>query len=81
MALARHGSGTVKIEIYDQTYRFGDDQDEEYLKKLAAYVDEKMRAVGESTRTVDSLKVAVLAPMANERMSRESNVKPGALFN
>jgi cell division protein ZapA len=63
MALAQHGSGTVKIEIYDQTYRFGDDQDEEYLKKLAAYVDEKMRVVGESTRTVDSLKVAVLAAL------------------
>jgi len=53
----------VKIEIYDQTYRFGDDQDEEYLKKLAAYVDQKMRVVGESTRTVDSLKVAVLAAL------------------
>ncbi len=53
----------MKIEIYDQTYRFGDDQDEEYLKKLAAYVDEKMRVVGESTRTVDSLKVAVLAAL------------------
>ena len=53
----------MKIEIYDQTYKFSADQDEEYLKKLAAYVDEKMRVVGESTRTVDSLKVAVLAAL------------------
>jgi len=53
----------VKIDIYDQSYRFGDDQDEEYLKKLAAYVDQKMRTVAESTRTVDSLKVAVLAAL------------------
>ena len=53
----------MKIDIYDQSYRFGDDQDEEYLKKLAAYVDQKMRTVAESTRTVDSLKVAVLAAL------------------
>lgn len=57
------GSVIVKIDIYDQSYRFGDDQDEEYLKKLAAYVDQKMRTVAESTRTVDSLKVAVLAAL------------------
>jgi cell division protein ZapA len=30
---------------------------------LAAYVDSKMRAVGEAARTVDSLKVAVLAAL------------------
>jgi len=53
----------VKIQIYDQSYTFSADQDEEYLKKLAAYVDEKMRFVSESTRTVDSLKVAVLAAL------------------
>jgi cell division protein ZapA len=63
MADARQGSEIVKIQIYDQTYSFSADQDEEYLTKLAAYVDEKMRFVGESTRTVDSLKVAVLAAM------------------
>lgn len=53
----------MKIEIYDQVYTFSADQDEEYLKKLAAYVDEKMRFVAESTRTIDSLKVAVLAAL------------------
>ena len=63
MAVAQQGSGIVKIEIYDQTYNFNADQNEEYLKKLAAYVDEKMREVAESTRTVDSLKVAVLAAL------------------
>jgi cell division protein ZapA len=63
MAITQPGSGNVKIQIYDQSYSFGGDQDEEYLKRLAAYVDEKMRVVAESTRTVDSLKVAVLAAM------------------
>jgi len=53
----------VKIEIYDQSYNVNADGNEEYLKDLAAYVDAKMRTVAESTRMVDSLKVAVLAAL------------------
>jgi len=54
----------VKVEIYDQSYNVSADQDSEaYLKELAAYVDAKMRTVAESARTVDSLKVAVLAAL------------------
>jgi cell division protein ZapA len=53
----------VKIDIYDQSYNVNTDQNEEYLQELAAYVDSKMRAVGEAARTVDSLKVAVLAAL------------------
>lgn len=53
----------MKIEIYDQVYNVSADQNEEYLKELAAYVDAKMRQVAEATRTVDSLKVAVLASL------------------
>lgn len=53
----------MKIEIYDQSYNVNADQGEEYLRELAAYVDGKMRAVAAATRTVDSLKVAVLAAL------------------
>jgi len=53
----------VKIEIYDQVYNVNGDQDEKYLRELAAYVDGKMRSVAEATRMVDSLKVAVLAAL------------------
>lgn len=54
----------MKVEIYDQSYNVSaSEQNEDYLKELAAYVDEKMRAVAESARTVDSLKVAVLAAL------------------
>lgn len=53
----------MKIDIYDQSYNVNTDQNEEYLQELAAYVDSKMRAVGEAARTVDSLKVAVLAAL------------------
>jgi cell division protein ZapA len=57
------GSGEVKVDIYDQSYNVSADQNEEYLKELAAYVDSKMRAIAESTHMVDSLKVAVLAAL------------------
>ena len=53
----------MKIEIYDQSYNVNADGNEEYLKELAAYVDGKMRSIAESTRMVDSLKVAMLAAL------------------
>ena len=53
----------MKIDIYDQSYNVHAEQNEEYLKELAAYVDAKMRQAAEATRTVDSLKVAVLAAL------------------
>ena len=53
----------MKIEIYDQVYNVSSEQDEEYLKELATFVDGKMRSVAEATRMVDSLKVAVLAAL------------------
>jgi cell division protein ZapA len=53
----------VKIEIYNQSYNVQADDNEEYLKELAAFVDEKMRSVAEATRTIDSVRVAVLAAL------------------
>ena len=53
----------MKLEIFDQTYNLSGAGDEQYLQELASYVDTKMRAVAEAARTVDSLKVAVLAAL------------------
>jgi cell division protein ZapA len=57
------GRHSVKIEIFDQSYSIQAEQNEDYLRELASYVDTKMRAVAESTRTVDTVKVAVLAAL------------------
>jgi cell division protein ZapA len=55
-------SNYVTVEIYDQTYHlFG--HDAEHIRALAAEVDAKMRAVAAQGRTVDSLRVAVLAAL------------------
>lgn len=53
----------MKVEIYDQSYNVHAEGNEENLRKLAAYVDGKMRDVAETTRMVDSLRVAVLAAL------------------
>jgi cell division protein ZapA len=55
-------NGSVRVEIYDQSYNLRG-SDAEYIQRLAAYVDLKMRAVAEQTRTVDSLRLAVLAAL------------------
>jgi len=55
-------SGYVTVEIYDQVYHLSG-QDTAHIRELAARVDAKMRAVAAHGRTVDSLRVAVLAAL------------------
>jgi cell division protein ZapA len=52
----------VTVEIYDQTYHLSG-QDPDHIRELAGRVDAKMRAVAAQGRTVDSLRVAVLAAL------------------
>jgi cell division protein ZapA len=53
----------MKVEIFDQTYNIQTEGDESHLRNVASFLDEKMRAVAESTRQVDSTRVAVLAAL------------------
>jgi cell division protein ZapA len=57
-------SGPVRVEIFGQMYAIRGELDEAYVQKLAAYVDEKMRAIADATATVDTQKLAVLAALA-----------------
>ncbi len=52
---------SIRVEIYNQTYNIRSDGDNEYILRLAEYVDSKMREISSGTLTVDSLKVAILA--------------------
>jgi cell division protein ZapA len=54
----------VKVQIFGQTYAIRGELDEAYVQRLAAYVDEKMRAIADATATVDTQKLAVLAALA-----------------
>jgi len=57
-----NGNGSVRVEIYDQTYQLRG-SDPEYIGTLAEYVDTKMRINAQQASTVDSLRVAVLAAL------------------
>jgi cell division protein ZapA len=54
--------GYTSVTIYDQAYHLMG-HDPEHIKRLAEQVDAKMRAVAAQGRTVDSLRVAVLAAL------------------
>ncbi len=54
--------GYTTVRIYDQAYHLTG-QDTDHIHRLAELVDAKMRAVSAQGRTVDSLRVAVLAAL------------------
>ena len=53
-----------RIQNFGQTFSVGGELDPEYVQKLAAYVDEKMRAISEMTPTGDTQQIAVMAALA-----------------
>ena len=53
----------IRVVIYDQEYFMRGDLNREYIQKLAEYVDTKMRSIAERTRTIDTLRVAILAAL------------------
>ncbi len=55
----------IEIEIYGQKYRIRvkGEEDEKYIGRLTSYVDQKMREVGVKSKSVDSLKISVLAAL------------------
>ncbi len=52
---------TIEVEIYGQRYAIRGDADEPYMRKLAACVDDHMRAVAKGMKTATLSKLAVLA--------------------
>lgn len=53
----------TQVEIYGQPYTLRSDGDSPHIEELASYVDGKMHEIAQSTATVDSLKVAILAAL------------------
>ena len=66
----------IPVTIDGQRYPIRTGLEPEYVARLAAYVDEKMRAAGESAPNGDALRLAVLAALniADELFrSRDAN--------
>lgn len=53
----------VQVEIFGQNYSVKSGGDADYVRKLAAFVDEEMKDVSRASGAVDSLRVAVLAAL------------------
>jgi len=68
--------GYVTVEIYDQPYHLSG-QDIEHVRSLAELVDARMRAVAAQGRTVDSLRVAVLAALNLDDELTQATAKGG----
>jgi cell division protein ZapA len=70
---------SIRVEIYNQTYNIRSDGDNEYIMRLAEYVDGKMREISSGTLTVDSLKVAILAALhIADEYHQLKNLKPNS---
>lgn len=59
----QEGNEVRRVEICDRIYAVTGAIDADYLDSLSAYVDGKMREIQESSRTVDTVKVAVMAAL------------------
>jgi cell division protein ZapA len=78
MVMESNPTNYITVEIYDQTYHLSG-QDADHIRQLAAQVDAKMRAVAAQGRTVDSLRVAVLAALnLADELSQASQGTDGA---
>ena len=57
---AKPGGSLVSVTIFGQSYSLRAEESGKYVEELARYVDSQMRTLSESSRTTDSLRVAVL---------------------
>ena len=63
--MAERTAEVIEIEVFDRRYplRVTSDLDRQHVIELAAEVDRRMREIASQTRTVDSLKIAILAAL------------------
>jgi len=57
-----NAGSVISVRIYNQQYDVRS-EDPEFVRELAAVLDQKMNEVSQQTPTVDSLKVAILAAL------------------
>jgi hypothetical protein len=70
----------VTIRIRGQEFRIRTGDDEDFLQRVALYLDETMATVEKKTGTVDSLQLAILSALnlARELVEIRDSGMPGA---
>lgn len=75
----------VEVEIFGQVFRIAAGAaSETYIQRLAAYVDERMRAISDSAKTIPLTRVAILTALniADDLLKlREQLDQSSDLFN
>ena len=63
--------GRVDVEIFGKVYTVRGDKDPEYVRRVAEFVDRKMREIAQVTDTVSTSRIAILASLniADELMT------------
>jgi cell division protein ZapA len=54
----------IEVEIFGQTFTVTSEDEAKYVQELAAFVDQRMRRIGESTKTTVPLRVAIMAALS-----------------
>jgi len=82
--------GSIEVDILGQKYTIKGDASEEYIKKLAAFVDLKLKEIHNSAPNIAPLKAAILASLniadelykirdAHEKATRDIEEKANVL--
>ncbi|HEX9974633.1 MAG TPA: cell division protein ZapA [bacterium] len=72
----------LKVNIYGSEYPIKGSADIEYIKKVAQYVDSKMREVNKNISIDSSLKVSILAALnITDELFRVKEMKSGLSSN
>lgn len=75
----------VEVEIFGQVFRIAaGEASETYIQRLAAYVDERMRTISDSAKTIPLTRVAILTALniADDLLKlREQLDQSSDLFN
>jgi cell division protein ZapA len=63
--------GRVDVEIFGKVYTVRGEKDPEYVRRVAEFVDRKMREISQVTETVSTSRIAILASLniADELMT------------
>lgn len=56
-------NGSVQVYIFNQTYNLRSGSDEEYVRRVARLVDERMRMISSLAPNHDALKIAVMTAL------------------
>lgn len=54
----------IEVEIYNQTFIVNSEDDEQYVREIASYVDDRMRQMGENTKNTMPMRMAIMAALS-----------------